>query len=347
MPELAELLREAAGSPEVPDLATAMRRRRRRRNRRRVVGAVVALAALTGVGFTSAGRDGDPQRTVARPPADEVEVHGQVIDVADDGTTLWVATRDGQRYRVERFDDRTGERLDPIVVDEPIWAMELAGGAVWLAGRDPMRQFRGGIVRVDTATGAAEQVLEWGEATGLIGDVDLAWDGRMMWATDGHGEVDGIELGGEPVRIPVDGQPGSIAAATSGIWVELDGDVGRVDVAARRVGVRHRWGGEVFASSGDAVWSTDDGHRAVELYPENLGSGISVSLGDRYGGGDVELSDVIPTSDGVWLQNDTSFTHWSRGAARPDRVLRGKAMAVSTSGIWVADRTGGIVRRRG
>jgi hypothetical protein len=360
MPELQTLLREAAGTHEVPDLRAAHRARRRRTRLRAGVASVVVLAA--GAGLVMTVSDGSSKRvdTVASalvdvaPGVERLAIGEPVTHLAIDGNTVWVATGDHLR----RLDRGTGA-LRSKAVPSYLRArrVAVAPDGVWSIGRgvdeygpeglishiDHRRTFRssGGTTSapIDLAVGFGSAWIT-DEKAGLI----------RATIVDGRLETIDIALG----RI---GFARDVVVTDDAVWVSTVGEeLLQVDPATNRVVARHHWAGRLYrATSGQGIWTTDGG-RVVELLPELIDEPLGIRSAVGRTGPTVKgfVSDVLETGAGLWVAQHGRVRLLAVDGSRVGRQLASLALPagelpeLSGAGrtVWISDELGVAEVRR-
>jgi streptogramin lyase len=355
---------------------------------RRIAVAASALALAAG-GATLAARaflgeeraDRPPVRPAASPAAPVEPVVDVTLPIRWPSSvvygegSVWIAAsaNDGTGAgTVYRIDPDTAEILAEIpVAAVPGWetgggAMEVTGGAVWVAGGGSSRN----LVRIDVATNRVD--LEIAVEGASLGDV--AVDDLGVWVSvfvrDGdHESIDLVRLdpvtGAEEARIPLEREYGREVIAIDGtIWVhehETHGSVvgtsvlTRVDPHTGRVVASVPLGSSATSvTEGNGfiwapTWTSEEGNRLLRLDPRT-------NELTRIPSDDLEF--VIAVGEGgIWgvVRRGRDLSGERGGIVRFDPItnrvdagvdLQGGAiaMAVAPGSIWVVHYGEGVTR---
>jgi hypothetical protein len=386
MPDLRELLRDAApiASSEVDLGAVRTRVRQRARRRRALVGGAVAVVVLlVAVAAAAVVSDDDKGRridviddsTTIPQPATTVGVpdatspsstvasasyqvryrlpNGYIASaVVSDGSSVWAAAFVGGTlpqgrpnddplvgsWVVARLDRATGELTATVQMPGAVRGLSVGENVVWAWGGGDGGEPVGGVGAIDRREARLIGTLgwdpdvpqdEWLSAYGLDANGDEAW---LSDAT--HDRVYRVHVGegwlaGDPVE--VGRQPTDVVVLTDGsVWVResRDGTIARIDARTLDVTDREVWAGSLLADSGRLVWA-DNGTQLVELDPQTLADGVSVSLGRRIAHGSGWVGRVVRDADGIWVWHPNTLTVHRYLLRGPDE----DPILVSTLGI--------------
>jgi hypothetical protein len=278
VPEITELLQDAAPSSRPFD-EDAIRRRVGQRRRRRYGAAVAALVLVAGIGVAAAVVASDPpeesvvaEEPVAADAVSAVALVGDAVWTAGDG---WVQTTDGTRVDVPGpvLELATGDMIWAVGETwvQSMWPDGSTSGAPWTtdASIADVQPLEGERLAVSLTSGAVA-VVDWFEA-----DLSEQWH---------------IEVPGTPTNL--------VLTSSNELWVN-DGDViHRIDFDAGTVVEEAPWSGALLAASrSGGIWTMDD-TRVVDLHPEDLDAGASVAQGERY---DVTATMAVETAAGLYV----------------------------------------------
>jgi hypothetical protein len=336
MPDIRDLLHDAAPAPRAYDVDAVRGRVDQRRGRRVGTGLLLALVLVAGVGGAVAltGDDGGEQPVVADQPTTSVDDGGGkvagVTAVAFVDETLWTG-------------DETGH-IGPdgfsrgVTTPGPVRQLE-QGDVLWAAGD-------GWVVAVDPV--AVKSLGTW-DTDEAVADIQPLDGQHVAISLPDAGEVAIVRTAAEGLeeieRIPVTGSPSNLVLTTGDdLWVNDDDVIRRIDWGAGGAVDEQPWSGALLAPSmSGGIWAVD-GDRVVDLAPQNLSVGVSVAEGDRY---TVEATDVFETSFGLFVAGPAGLTRHEPGAAAAGTVEvvdPDVPSALSGSGDRVAYVVGGQVR---
>jgi hypothetical protein len=353
MPDLRELLRDAApvAARDLDVSVVRARVRQRARRRRALVGGGVALVLAFAVGVSAAVvRDDDPPRridvvddsttTIPAPSTTVAPVQTAVPEytlpsdvrpraIVADGASIWVGGHDSAGYAVWKLDRTTGDVLARVALPGAVRGMVGGESVIWVWGGGDGGEPVGGVAAIDRETARVAGTFGWDGAapeSEWHSTYDLDATGDTAWVSDAtHDRVFRLRptLGTlESNPVPVGRQPTDVVALTDGsVWVNesMAGTIARIDMAALEVTERHGWTGGLVAGSGDLIWAYIP-PQLVELLPTALADGLSASLGARLTGlGFVNA--VIRDATGLWIVNDSGIRRYDRSGGG-DPVLR-------------------------
>jgi hypothetical protein len=278
VPDITELLRDAAPTPRPFD-EVAVRRRVGRRRRRRYEVLVAALVGLAGVGVTASMLARDPAEQAVLTQESPV-ASGEVTALTLVHDDVWTA---GDGF-VQAGDVRTA--VDGTVValltGDLVWAV----GDTWVQALDDTGAVAGPAWHGDRIGGA--QPLPDGRLA--VTQPDTSRVLVLGKVGDATGVLESIEVVGAPTDL--------VLTLSNQLWVD-DGDViCRIDFDAGTAPEEQPWSGPLLAPSrSGGIWTTEL-DRVVELFPENLDVGQSMSLGERYIGTGTM---AVETSAGLYV----------------------------------------------
>ena len=234
-----------------------------------VAASVLIMAAVVAVSL----REEDPATVVDVGPAPsgiveiplgrEFGVRG--LAVTDDA--VWVAsTLDEELYQV---DPSTNRVVATFPIPSHVEGVRPAGGGLWLSRYEPNE-----VIRVDAATGALTNRLNFDSQPNLVADGDRLW---VVAERDGQSQVVGIDprSGAQLEEFPLGAPSGPAIVNGRELWVANLGSttVSRVDLAERRVAAAIDVGGEprsIVATAGAIFVAVNDAG------PEPTGSVVRI-----------------------------------------------------------------------
>jgi hypothetical protein len=349
MPDISDLLHDAASDPTGYDEDDVRSRvARRRRGRRIGVAVAAAVAVLGALGIARAVEGGD-DRSVVADGSTTTTTGGHwaafgATSVAIVGDQIWIG---GDGYV------SLGDGSHRIAVPGAVNALAAGdAGLLWVRGD----HF---VAAVDTGAHDAEPVREtvperlvdtWqGDAADLVplpsGHVAIsvpATDEVVIVRT----AAEGLE---ELERIPTHDAPGDLVRAANGdLWVREGSDgkeratIAKVDWGAGGITERCDWGYPLFAPALDGTIWTTDGDRVVSLDLAILQTGaLSAAIGERY---DVDATMAVETPFGLYTGGPGGVRRFSQGTPGGEVITTDVPEALDASGGQVAYVVGGEVR---
>jgi DNA-binding beta-propeller fold protein YncE len=174
---------------------------------------------------------------------------------------VWVIASNISNYQLLRIDPATNQAAAVDTVDDVGGGMAVAGGLVWLSGRDT--QLVAQLLRVNPTTNQIADPIP------TDGDAALTAGGGSLWqagvATQTIYRLD-PKSGRKLAEIPIGVAPQQLTAGDGSLWVgSPSGRVTRIDMATNTVtGTFQVTGPAPAAASGlGAVWITDAAKAAV------------------------------------------------------------------------------------
>jgi hypothetical protein len=381
MPDLRDLLHDAApvAARDVDIDAVRARVRQRTRRRRALVGGAAAVVLL-GIGVAAAAlapRDDDPHRridvidvpttvpasvpvpTTIAPAVWTTEIALRAPDgfVADavlvDGDAVWVGgTQDGDGIVLQL--DRSGEVLESYPLRMRLRGLALGEDTVWAWGGND----DGGVSIISRTS--EHFVGHLFEPEVLRTPLDLAVDGDSAWVTDPTlGRLvqvraqspSGLGAGWSDVGAG----PAEVVVLDDGsVWVrdeQAPGTIARVDPTTGEVVERQPWSGPLLAADGNQVWTTD-GDRLVALTPSLLTEGVSVAVGERIDGLGTDIIGVVVDDGGIWVQQPNELCRFEHSSTGGFTLVTGLSATVSDiaadgDGLLHVDGRTNAIRRWG
>lgn len=303
MPELRDVLRSAAPVPTSElDLGRVRRRAAQRRRRGALVvgGSLVVVAAVAASVIVSVVGDDENRRvrTVDQPsvpsgPALTLIDAPGVRGVAVSGDALWV-TREQHvseagtvrpTWALERRDSTTGDLTVTIPMPGVVHGVVASGDVVAAFGGGDGAEPQGGAAIVDARRNHVIAAYGW-DAEPAVAPYRAAATADAIWVADATGHVLKFSTNPKVAEVTtwdLDGQPTDIVALGDGsiwVWQSQEQLLSRFDPERGVVTDSYSWCCGLFAADGDKIW-TSDGDRLIELSPQLLAQGISVSEGTR------------------------------------------------------------------
>jgi hypothetical protein len=291
MPDLGELLRDAAPPPRQSFDVDALRRGVAERRSHRLIlvvaGCVAAIVAVAGAGFAMTRDPSQTLRVTNTQPSttsavpSKTQAGGELrlwplagaSGVAAGFDAAWVAGQDAPaNYWVARLDRNTGEVVRRIATPGRVTQVAVGVGHVWATGNSPdSGDGTGGVTVIDPTSNRV--VAAYGYQNPVVSADAIAFSDGAAWVSSGSALLR-IEVQGERLivdRVVVGGVLRGVVATSDGtLWVQSDpapspgpfsapsltGRIVRVDPRARRVADSFRWTGNLLDAAKDRIWAS-------------------------------------------------------------------------------------------
>jgi YVTN family beta-propeller protein len=254
--------------------------------------------------------------------------------------------------RAVRIDPGSFEAQAAVAVGTDPAAVVAGGGLVWVANRRD-----GTVTVIDPGTIHVQETIPasgpWPVGQGGPG---LAMAGGSLWVADAdQGQVARVELGADPIPIPVDARPGALAAAPDAdtVWMAAEtrsggGLLARIDARTNRVGpripLRQVPSGLAVAADGGTVWTVtkDRTLRSFDTRTGDRGEPVRLGL----------VPDQVAVGDGaVWVTSSRRDTvvRVDPAAAKAKQIQEIRVgngpggIAFGVDRVWVANGLDGAV----
>jgi hypothetical protein len=337
MPDLRDLLHDAAprASRDVDLDAVRARARQRTRRRRALVGGVAALVVLA-IGVTAAAvaaSDDDTHRridvvdvptttTVPDVRAPHLEVVTElpssfgVHALAATGDDLWIAGLDQTDGWVLRRQSASSAAFSTTSLPGAVRDIVVDDDRLWLWGGGDGGEPVGGVGVVDATTGTLVDTFGWirhAPQYEPMSTYDLAVLDGDAWVSDATGDrVFRLRLLGDRIEatpVPTGTQPTDVVTTDDGeVWVveSQDRTIARIDPRTMTVAERNDWRGGLLAwdRSTRTVWSNTDG------WVQEL---IGFRTGDpQHTLPHAAVLDLITDPTTVWVREHGGVTRYER-----------------------------------